>query len=840
MGILNRLTIKNLKLNKKRTIVTIIAIILSTSLITSVTTLASSIYKSNIEHCKSTYGDYHYVFHNVQAKDIGEIKNNKNIENLFITKEMGYSNLLGKFNIQILGFYGNALEQLGVKIVEGKMPQKENEILISDNIYQDEQNGLKIGDEISLLISNSESATKTYKIVGRINGITEAKFSSSTSYLQYGLAITYINNFTNEENLDVYIRFKSLTDRNETVAQILNMDELTFNKLESNSTNRKELENNIYRNNTNKYKYSINERLITLEIGDFADATSIMLYSVTLVVSGIIIITSVYCIKNSFNISITEKVKLYGMLSSIGATSKQIKRNVLYEAFILGVIAIPIGIVLGITSIYVLLKIAQQILAKELSGMNFIFSVNLLAINIAILLSILTIYLSARKAAKKASKISPIEAIKSNQDIKIKSKKIKSPKFIKTVFGIGGEIAYKNLKRSKNKYRTTVISIIVSVATFIAISSFISNAFKVTKTYFGDYNYDIYAYGRNYEKMKEITEDAKIKEYSLLRTDYAYLDISNDLNDSNADYYYTFNKNSKFFKINSSKIDIVAVGKNEYNRYINKLGLKYDDVKEKAILLDYKNKLVNDNGNKVHKKFRIYSYKKGDIIELDFNEQTLDIEIAAITDVKPMELVESSSAYLIVSDEFMDKYSANDDGHYGLYIKTQNDVELEEYIKEKYSDSCFYIGNINEEEREQKTNLLVASIFLYTFIIIVSLIGITNIFNTITTNMEIRQQEFANLKSIGMTKKEFNKMIRLESLFYGFKSLIIGIPLGIVLSYLIYKAFTTNMDMSYIFPIKGIIISILTVAILIGSIMRYSLDKINKQNIIETIRKENI
>ena len=136
--------------------------------------------------------------------------------------------------------------------------------------------------------------------------------------------------------------------------------------------------------------------------------------------------------------------------------------------------------------------------------------------------------------------------------------------------------------------------------------------------------------------------------------------------------------------------------------------------------------------------------------------------------------------------------------------------------------------------------LLTIAIFIYTFILVISLIGVTNIFNTITTNMELRQKEFANLKSIGMTKKEFNRMIRLESLLYGIKSLIIGVPIGIGLSYLIYKGFTQNVEMEYMLPVRGIVIAIFAVFLLIGLIMKYSLNKINKQNIIETIRNENI
>ena len=106
--------------------------------------------------------------------------------------------------------------------------------------------------------------------------------------------------------------------------------------------------------------------------------------------------------------------------------------------------------------------------------------------------------------------------------------------------------------------------------------------------------------------------------------------------------------------------------------------------------------------------------------------------------------------------------------------------------------------------------------------------------------MELRKNEFAMLKAIGMTTHEFISMIRLESLFMGLKSLIFGIPIGVGLSFLIYHFLVIHNEFPYQLPILAIILSILAVYLLITSLMRYSLNKINKQNTIETIRNENI
>ena len=175
-----------------------------------------------------------------------------------------------------------------------------------------------------------------------------------------------------------------------------------------------------------------------------------------------------------------------------------------------------------------------------------------------------------------------------------------------------------------------------------------------------------------------------------------------------------------------------------------------------------------------------------------------------------------------------------------IFYQSNNAGKLQDDIDEELKDLDYYLNNTEENAKMMNNLFTLIGIFLYGFIIVISLIGITNIFNTITTNMELRKQEFAMLKSVGMTKKEFNKMIRLESIFMGIKSLIFGIPIGIVISYLIYRSLGNGSGMNYELPIFAIVASIIVVFLLITLIMKYSMNKINKQNTIETIRNENI
>ena len=531
-----------------------------------------------------------------------------------------------------------------------------------------------------------------------------------------------------------------------------------------------------------------------------------------------------------------------------------------FEGFILGIIGIPLGILSGILAIYILVQVVNHILKDFVTNSSLLtYSISWSAIIVSIVVATITIWFSCKKSAKKASKVTPIEAIRSSEDVKLKAKKIKCPKIITKIFKTGGVIAYKNLKRSKKKYRTTVISIIVSVVIFIAISSFIEYGFKMSSAYYTEIDYDYVVYCNNnvssedkeeYLKEKEkntkiladISNLADIDEYSINK--YISLEMPmDDKHKAELTEYGKYIKEHYLANVEIDTVNIVSLSKDEYNRYLKKIGGNYDSYKDGAILVDNNINTV-ENGKKAQGS--MYNWKKGDTIQGKINNKDCSIKIIDKTEetVKGINNLYNTEATLIVSDEWLEK-NIGDYETISMYAKTKDadklDEEIEQYKQEKnIEDSEIRIFNIQENARAQNAVVLVISIFLYGFIGVITLIGITNIFNTITTNMNLRKKEFAMLKSIGMTKKEFNRMIRLESIFYGVKSLIIGIPIGILLSYGMYNVFKNNMQMSYNLPLKAIIISIIFVSIIIGIIMKYSMSKINKQNIIETIRNDNI
>ena len=872
MNLLNKLTIKNLKLNKKRTVVTIIGIMLSVALITAVASIYASGIKSLINYETNIKGNFHTVFYDVPISDMDKFENNRNIETLNITKGIGYAKIDSKNEYKpyayIKGFTKESLNNLSIRLVSGRLPENDNEIVIPTHLKTNGRLDFKINDTIALEVGkridstgyeldqsnpyqksdsdgNSESLietkAKTYKIVG----IIERPATNIEDYSAPGYTfITYIDNSKMSGNVDIYARFTKdgVKDCYKTMANILGVDPVLFKKVYNQEGYSNDDLKKLSEQMENAYLIGVNKYLIDLETNPISSSSISSLGVVVSIVIGIIVFTSVFCIKNSFDISITEKIKQYGMLRSVGATKRQIKKNVFYEATILGLIGIPLGVLLGYLASYILIIISNYYLTDMIeAGFKLEFVFSMIAVLLAIVLGIVTIYFSAFRSAKRASKVSPIDSIRNSANIKINPKKIKSPKFIKKIFGMGGEISFKNLKRNKKKYRTTVISIVVSVFVFIALSGFMGLAFQEVdnELKLSDFNISLSANITNknsYNKFIGTVNLDGIENYTILR--------SSELSFVGTHYSKEY---LDFLKIKQKDqdeeyISIFAIGEEQYNKYIKSLGLDYNDIKDKAILLDKEYVVRFDENNKRDTKYMsIFDFKKGDVINstITSTNKNINIEIGLVTEEKPFGLKNMSARYIIVSDEMFDNIAESKG--LDIFYKSNNATKLQDDIDNYLKGEDYYsINNIAENVNKSNNLFTLIGIFLYGFIIVISLIGITNIFNTITTNMELRKQEFAMLKSVGMTTKEFNRMIRLESLFMGIKSLFFGIPIGIVLSYLIYHFLSKESGIPYKPPVVAIIISIVVVFILISLIMKYSMNKINKQNTIETIRNENI
>ena len=850
MSVLNRLTIKNLRLNKKRTIVTIIGIILSTALMVGIGLLFSSFQDLMIRDTIGYNGKYEANYSDVDLDKLNNIKN-KNFT-YFYEKPIGFSKIESSNEYKPYMYITSVNKEYfnELKLVDGSFPKNENEIVISNHVITNGGLNYKVGDIVTftygsrnidgdITLANSElvdgedltnEGTYTYKIVGIVER------SNFESYSASGYTVFTLDVNSDKGNVNLYVMFnknKKIIKQSEELAKELNYN----GDINYNSTLLALYGESTYGN-------------VMSSMG------GMMIIMLSLVSIGCIIV-----IYNSFAISVMERKKEFGLLSSIGATKRQLSHTVFFEAVVVGVI----GIILGILGAYIGIGCVILIINNLISDMleyKLHLVTNPLFIIIPVIFMIIVIGVSAFIPSRRASKVSPIEAIRQNDDIKINKKKIRTSKLALKLFGIEGEIALKNIKRNKKKYRVTIVSLFISIVLFISFSSYMNYTLNTASSVMGEvpYDYQISYFGDDpnndkeaLDKINEIVKNSDVKEYVSYSVSNLSIIGNYTYSDEYLDFYKSAYGDDGIKALNNLKyqsIYILALDDNSYNKYKKLIGIDNDS----AILLNKFKGVSYGNNKRVN--YNIPVINNGNInikiCNFDDNDEDVDttkycnknIDNIFVTN-KSFDLIEEFSYMddfkLIVNKKLYDSISDSSTHYTQFNIISDNTNNIDKLTKDldKYSNVNY--TNIKEAMKQANNLILVVKILMYGFISLVTLIGVTSVFNTISTSMALRKREFAVLRSIGLTNRGFNKILFFESLFFGMKSLIFAIPVSIGITVLIHYALADMVSIStIIIPWKYIIISIVSVFVIVLLTMMYSTSKIKKHNIIEQIREENI
>lgn len=827
MKILNILTIKHLKVNKKRTILTIIAIMLATLLMTELGLLFSSLRDNGIQSVIKYNGDYNAKI-NIKKEDLDFISKNDSILEYKYKSSLGYSlydGLQNKKYLQVLTSSKSYLDDL--KLIEGRLPNNENEVIISNNIKTEGNINLNIGDTIKLNVGQRECDGK---LLGESAYVVEYKYLSdwtvetvkeehliNTSLKEYKIVgivekdiyEEYFNPgysiFTISEPIDllsVYVRYKNVFKTYEN-------SELIIKNLN--------YESNLKYNDSLLYYYGIGED------NNFIKGS----IAILLIILILITVASVIVIYNAFAISVTERIKQFGLFSSIGATKKQLKYTIFFEVFVVGIIGIVLGLILSFIGINIILSVINKLLVNSFS-IPLKISIYPIYMLISLIFIILTIALAAYYPSKKASRVSPIEAIRLNNEIKIK--KVTTSKLIQKL-GIEAEIAYKNMKRNKKKYNITILSLFLSIVLYVSFSSFLNYTIESSKDAMDipSYDYFVRLSGKDKNKIDEIINQVLnvegVKQNSLI-------ELKTLESDFNLDYYT--DEVIKEFGISSSPKQYAYLYLLDDKTY--EQIKKQFNIKDRPILLNY----LDEEGwiNKDIKGFNLYKDISSLNIYDDHNNFVLDnIYLANIK----VENIESwiYTYTLIVDEETFNKINI-DEYDITLTLNGDNFTKVDELLHQDILDVSIRTDNIKQTMQEQYNTLLAYKIILYGFVILITLIGVTSVINTINMSVALRKQEFAMLRSIGLTPSGFNKMIIFECLLFGLKSLIYGISVSLIITYLFHLSFNKMAKISLIIPYTSIIIAILGIFIIVLMTMWYATKQIKKENILDIIRKESI
>ena len=865
MNIVNKLTIRQLVLNKKRTLVTIVGAIISVAMITAVATIGFSFMDLLQRQTIASDGEWHVLYEKVNKSQLEAIKTDKETKDVILSRDIGYALLSESKNIDkpylfIKEYNEKGFEKFPIELNQGRLPVNNDEVVISKAILTNAKVNFEIGDTLTLDYGqryskdNKEELSQNYSLIREQDTISEdLTIEGRKVYTIVGIIErpTFEPTWSPGYTVLSYVNDKIITTDNTVNASVIlkNIDDSMFEHAEN-----IKIENGI-----EKIKFNNNLLRYYGVIKD--DTLRKMLFNLSAIIMVVIIVGSISLIYNSFAISVSERSRHLGMLSSVGATKKQKRNSVFFEGLIIGLISIPIGIIAGYIGIAITFLFVNP-MVKGALGISESFKVVVLpsTIFIAIIVSIITILVSTFIPAKRASNISAIDAIRQTTDVKLTNKVVKTSKLTRKIFGVEGELGLKNLKRNKGRYKATVFSLVISIILFLVVSYFTASLEKSILVSQDGINFDIQILldGQNKNKEEIATRIASldnITETTIINSfeaktwiDEAFIaDYLKDregviLEDGKYPYY----------------VSVDALDDEALRLYAEEVGVDFNLLKDteklSAIVIDtvkYKDmvadKYIETKSVKasIGEKLDLSYYKSDTESDLPL----MPIEIIALTDKVPMGIMSmgaSESFNIIVSIDVFNKIIDKDEGlsnviNTGIYLKStdplrsQEDIEA---IRNTMETGIISIYNVYMGRQREAQMILLMSVFTYGFILLITAICITNILNTISTSITLRKREFAMLKSVGMTPKGFNKMINYESIFYGLKALIYGLPISIAVMYLIYRAQMSNFDYEFTIPWISVYIAIAAVFGIVGVAMLYSSSKVKKENIIDVLKQE--
>ena len=833
MKMYKKIASKNLRLNKKRTILTIIGIALSVSLICAVSIMASSLYGSLTEYEKDMWGDFHIAVSNVQAEDLNEYGHDENIGSYFTISEIGFTSIPESRNeylpyARIVSMNDDGLKGSRLKLIEGRLPENDKEIVIPIHLKTLGEVNYKVGDELSFEVGKrvSESdeseilatkiytkdekiidtVTKEYKVVGVIERPARGIERGTCPGYYF---ITKSDELS--EKVDFYARYNRLGIENWEKDEKADKD----------------------------YIYT-NDMLIEMESFVPQEPVFKIFYSFIAVVLAVIVFTSVYCIKNSFDISLSEKIRQYGMLRSVGATKRQIKKCVYSEAAFIGFVGIGAGTALGLLISYIMIETTNRVIT-DLLDFTVLYQPSVFALITTIVLGFVTIFLSASKSARKAAKVSPMEAIRNNKEIKVNTWNVRTPSYVRKIWGAPGVISYKNIRRNKHKYRTTVVSIAVCSAAFIGLSYMATIGMGWIEVYETKERYNLsidFKTEKTYELVnKDMKKFSLAEEVSITQHTYVHVD------DPEMTEAYEDILEKKDYETDYAYFTLIALDDESFKKYAKECG--QEDAEGKAILVDTVTVEWEEHDKNMIASLRAFEYEPGDEIEFHKDDGNCNLEFAAVTDIRPMGFASSKrDSVVVISESTRKENDIEVMEEYEVFFVSDEVDKLQKQVNEYVKDSNFsYFDILNRKEsvREQKSVFLLVEFFGYGFVIVLALVGITSIINTLNTNIELRSRDFAMIKSVGITNTQFKKMIRAECVFISLKSLITGVAGGMILSYGINQLEKMdNIEAPFHPPIMISIAVCLVVIFIIYIIISSSLKRINKRSIVDTIQNENI
>ena len=908
MNVFSKVTLESLKKNRTRTVVTIIGIMLSAAMICASTTFVSSM-QSFVLRCEIySSGDWHGAVYDAAYKDYEDIRDSGRVSSAAYAQVLGYAKIDSanerKPYLYILG--GDAasgyFETMPVHLLLGTLPKDPTEIILPEHLTSNGKVNYTLGDTVTLDVGDR---TLDGKRLGQDTPVYAYDSETHTEVMSgERLENTEPRTYT---VVGIYERpafedyaapgYTALTAADPKSAEQSPIH--CYFKLHKPAGVYDFMKETGY---TQEYVYAYNTKVLLYSGAARFDSFLTAFYSLAAIIIALIVFGSVSLIYNAFSISVSERTRQFGLLSSVGATKKQLRRMVLFEALTVSAVGIPLGILVGIGGIGItLILIGDKFSSIVRADIPMRICVSWQAVVIAAVIALVTVLISAWIPSKRATGVSAVEAIRQSMDIKVSGRPVRTSKLAYKLFGLPGVLAGKHYKRNRKKYRTTVVSLFMSIVLFVSAAAFTDYMMESAEGGLASDQFDL-IYAAESDGADTMTPDALLELLlseqnvtggTYTKKQFLQGDISREyVTAMYADRFADFGMEREDAAPKELGISgyLYFVADAEFNRLLEKYNLKeadyYDRDKPLGIALDRnieldrrlekyvtldtlkgdgcvidglyyveidgyyrKDSRIDENGNKVV----LYQNRdnENDIIELPYEESFAKYTLRSEKTIEEAPFFVSRSTPVAINmiypysmlENVIPEAALNQFRNTEYFLTSSNHTASFENLATVLTENGLSSRQLFDYAANAEANRNVVTIirvFAYGFIVLISLIAAANVFNTISTNISLRRREFAMLKSVGMTQKGFSRMMNYECLLYGSKALLLGLPVSCGITYLIYRAVKTAYETSFHLPWAAIGIAVLSVFLVVFATMMYAMSKVKKDNPIDALKNENL
>lgn len=870
MNVIQKLTLRHLRLNLRRTVVTVMGIIISVAMITAVAASITSFSSLLYTREESRSGKYMAEFININTADL------ENISGSAITKDL--TACIDGGNARIEGIPPQMTNMLSLRKVEsgyfdlvantfmpgGRAPAAENELVLTAEFIKANHLDVQVGDKLTLqngkrfaIREKEDGSIEKNELYqnSRYRG-DDSEIFEVTDTADYTLV--GILNYTGDADYSGFLYMDRLSLSDDALLDAFitanTMDKSTASAIDAIKVR-------------TEARVKVHDDLLLYK-GIFTDpAVRAAFYGVCGVMMGIIMAASIALIYNAFAVSLNERTRYLGMLGSVGATRRQKRSSVYFEGLVLGVIGIPIGILFGLLGIGITFKAVEPYVNQLLNTdgtqalLHLRLSVSPASILLIVAVSALTILLSAYIPARRASKISPIDAIRGAKDTKIRAAKLRTLGITRKIFGYEGELASKNMKRNRRKYRVMTASLALSVILFLSVNGFTQAATASTEMMVKNSPYDIRLITTDEAKREKMSAKlAKMQGASVKTMLYADLTVTGGAvvaEENRAYVRYDERENG----VKNPLLTVIGLEDAAFAEYCADLKLDPKrfyggDTVGGVLENQIQYEVMVDNAIKVGKcaAFENAENTKLQLSHIRGLKKVAPVEVRAVVNKggvgadygmlgHPRLILPESEMQSVLSA--LSDSNLQIEGMAELFVSSETPAEtaaeLRDWLNTNGMLSSVYMEDVHAAAQQSRALKMIISVFAYGFIALMALIGTANILNTISTGVNLRRREFAMLKSVGMTPKGFHKMIMLESVLYGVKALLIGLPVGFFFQWLFHKLSSPVADYGFWinFSIAPYIVATLAVLLIVTGALSYSVSKVRKENIIDVLKSDN-